>query len=98
MERNDLLSLSDAGDRGPRPFDCNDCGELSRLDAAELDCEFTDRDRDLDEPLPSPPFDSPDVDDEFEADEPGLDSSLSISIVSKISKQLIISQLKYNFY
>lgn len=85
MERSDLLSCGDIGERGPRPFDTFDTGELSRLDAAELDCEFTERDRDLcdddAEPLlASPPPDSPDDDDDPEAEDPGLDLDSSLSI------------------
>lgn len=63
-----------------------DSGDCSRLDDAELEFELTDFERDLrdddTDPFSAFSFDSTDDDDEFDADEPGRDSSLSISSMS----------------
>lgn len=64
-----------------------------RLDEAELELEFTDFDRDLcdddTEPFSTFSIDSTDDEDEFDADEAGRDSSLSMSLMSEMcSKHL----------
>lgn len=77
-ERNDFWSPSfaESGDRRPSSL------ELFRLDDEELEFEFIDFERDLRDDVGEPfsmfSLESADDEDVFDADEPGLDSSLSI--------------------